>query len=167
MIGVVHAMAMVGVGILAIWTSWSMDFGTDRFAALWTLLGVGFGIALLACILATVNRSWLGRIPLLLVGILALWAGLLLGSDLYFRVWQAMPNPPDQAYSDSGPSLLVIAGWIPGTIGVSLLFLPCWLVIGLIRRRTDHRGESDHSRAVEPIVSNIPPTASPDTDRGS
>lgn len=53
------------------------------------------------------------------VGILALWAGLLLGSDLYFMVWQAMPNPPDQAYSDSGPSLLVIAGWIPGTVGVS------------------------------------------------
>lgn len=133
MIGVGHAMAIFVVGILAMWAALSMDFGTDRFAALWTLFGVGLGVALLACISAAVNRSWLGRIPLLLVGILALWAGLLLGSDGYFRVWQGMPNPPDEAFSDSGPSLLVIAGWIPGTIGIFILFLPCLLVAEVIR----------------------------------
>ncbi|MCP4835225.1 MAG: hypothetical protein GY895_10730 [Phycisphaera sp.] len=133
-------MATLVIGILAMWTALSMDFGTDRFAALWTLFGVGFGVALLACILAAVNRSWLGRIPLLLVGILALWAGLLLGSDGYFRVWQAMPNPPDEAFSDSGPSFLLIVGWIPGTIGIIILFLPCLLaaeVIRLVRRHGD------------------------------
>ena len=126
-------MAIFVFGILVIWASLSMDFGTNRSAAFWTLFSVGSGVALLACVFAAIKRSWLGRIPLLFVGSLALWAGLLLGSDAYFRVWQGMPNPPDEAFSDSGPSLLVIAGWIPGTIGIIILFLPCLLVAEVIR----------------------------------
>lgn len=149
----------------------NLNYGTDHFSAFYTLgLGGGVGLALVAAILAAVNRSWWGRVPILLVGILAVWVGLFLGSEKYFRVWQAAPNPPDEAFADTGPMGALFAGWIPGFFVVILLFLPCWLVIGLIRKRSDHRGESDHSGAPKPIKPSIPPTsyptASPGKDRG-
>ena len=120
--------------VLAWFLAHRFDYGTDRFLALYVLLGIGLTASLLAAGLAAWNRSWWGRLPLLAVGILGTWIGLLVSSDLYFRVWQAMPNPPDEAYADSGPAGALLFGWMPGIVVMVVLFVPAWAVALLIRR---------------------------------
>ena len=152
----------LGMGGL-FWLLFGLNYGTDHFSAFIALSLGGVGLALVAAVLAAVNRSWWGRAPILLVGILAVWVGIFLGSEKYFRVWQSIPNPPDEAFADTGPMGALIAGWMPGILVVTILFLPCWLVMGLIRSRTDHRGESDHSGAPDPIVPSVPRITPPDS----
>lgn len=107
----------------------------SRFVAFWLVAGIGLTAGIAAAVLAGWNRSWLGRVPLLLVGTVVGWAGLFLGHDKYYRVWQAMPNPPDAAYSDAGPVGTMVAGWIPGGLLVIAVFIPSWLLFASRRKR--------------------------------
>lgn len=65
-------------------------------------------IFLLGCVIAAVasfsaglmsGRVWPG--VLLVVGILAFWSAVFIGSDMGYRVWQSMPDPPRAAFSDA------------------------------------------------------------------
>lgn len=135
LIGLGAATLLLVTTVLAWSLAYRFDYGTDRFLALFVLLGIGLTASLLAAVLAAWNRSWWGRLPILGVGILGTWIGLLVSSDLYFRVWQAMPNPPDEAYADSGPAGALLFGWMPGILVMVVLFVPAWSVAVLLGRR--------------------------------
>ena len=75
------------------------------------------GSALLVMMFLVLIAVW--RFPLwvqlitVLLGIAIVWGGLFIGSELGFRNWQAMPNAPDEAYADTAPLGMLIAGWLP------------------------------------------------------
>lgn len=161
LIGLGLAVVLFAVLVGLNWLLFNLNYGIDRFAAFHTLFWGGVGLAFIASILAAINRSWLGRVPLLMIGVLAIWVGLFMGSEKYFRVWQGTPNASDEAYADTGPMGALFAGWMPGIVVVLLLFLPCWLVVAFMRRLRENRGESDHSGAPVPSEPDSPPTTPP------
>ena len=158
LIGLGCSVLLVVVMAGLFWLVFGLNYGGSRFTALNSLAATGLLVSLVSGVLAAINRSWWGRVPIFLVGILGVWFGLFLGSEKYFRVWQTIPNPPDEAFSDSGPMVFLFAGWVPGVVVMGILFPPCWLVAALIRRRTDGGGGRDHRGA--PIASEpeTPPT---------
>lgn len=139
LVGFGLAILVLGLAVLGLWLTVPLQGLQSRFVAFWLVFGVGLALGFAAAVLAGWNRSWLGRIPLLFVGTIAVWAGLALGHDKYYRVWQAMPNAPDEAYSDAGPSGTLIAGWIPGGILVVAMFVPALLWFAWRRRRLRRR----------------------------
>ena len=117
---IVLAAAIVGWIALAL----RFDYGHDFTTAVWWFLTMGAILALTAVVLAVRNRSWWGRVPLLGAGVLAGWAGLAMGVDHGFRVWQSGPNPPDEAFVDGAQGVVAfLTGWIPASIVVAVLFL--------------------------------------------
>jgi uncharacterized membrane protein HdeD (DUF308 family) len=127
---------VIGVAvILAFRAALMPDYGYSRHAAFLAIFGIGLFGGVATAVLAARNRSWFGRIPLLLVGILSVWLGLFLGSDKGFRVWQSMPDPPDEAFADTAPIGALILGWLPGAIIVGAVFGISCLVFGWHRRR--------------------------------
>jgi hypothetical protein len=141
-LGVVLA---IGLGFAAYgllrW-SWAWPYGDSHHAAFRSIAGVGATLGVIAAILAVRNRSWLGRIPLLLVGTLSAWAGLFFASEKYFRVWQASPDPPAEAFADTGPMGALLGGWIPGGVLVGAAFAAGLLVLAWHRRRASPRWRS-------------------------
>ena len=136
--------ALIGFGLafvfgiaasLGFWAALMPDYGHSRHAAFLTVFGIGLFCGVAAAGLAAWNRSWLGRIPLLLIGVLSVWLGLFLGSDKYFRVWQSMPNPSDEAFADTGPIGALLLGWLPGAIVVAVSFAASSLVVIILRGR--------------------------------
>lgn len=63
---------------------------------------------------------------LLVIGVLAFWSSVFIGSDLGYRAWQSMPNPPDEAFSDASALGALVFGWFPGVIF-------CLFIFGLVR----------------------------------
>ncbi len=122
---------MVSVGF---WVAYMPDYAYSRFAALWTVAGIGLLGGITSGIFAAWNRSWWGRVPLLFTGVLCTWAGLAFGVDKYFRVWQSMPNAPDVAYSDAGAMVPLFVGWIPGGLVVGAVFALTLLGLWLYQR---------------------------------
>jgi hypothetical protein len=128
----------VGIGaavILSFRIAFIPDYGHSRYAAFLTVFGVGLIAGIGSAFFAAVNHSWLGKIPLLIVGVISVWLGLFLGSDKGFRVWQSMPDPPDEAFADTGPIGALILGWIPGLMIVGVAFGLCSFLVGIRRRR--------------------------------
>ena len=72
--------------------------------------------------------GWVGPIVLLCISAFVCWAGLFLGLDIGYRVWQSTPNPEPAAFSDAGPSGVLIFGWLPGGIFASFWFSISWLI---------------------------------------
>ena len=127
---------MIGIAaIIGFWAALMPDYGYSRHAAFLTVLGIGLLAGVATATLAASNRSWWGRVPLLLVGIICVWLGLFLGSEKSFRVWQSMPNPPDEAFADTGPIGALLLGWLPGSIVVGVVFGLSWLVLAWRHRR--------------------------------
>ena len=87
-----------------------------------TNFGAGRFLAGVLLIIASGCR-WLSATLLLATAICVFWSSLLSGLEIGFRAWQAIPNPPEEAYSDSGPSIVLVGGWIPGTIFCMIVFL--------------------------------------------
>lgn len=133
-LGIGLALVIGSAVILGFWAAWKPNYGYSRHAAFLTMFGIGLFAAIATAILAGRNRSWLGRVPLLLVGILSVWLGLFLGSEKGFRVWQSMPNPPDEAFADTAPMGALLLGWLPGAVIVGAVFGLSRLVFGLYRR---------------------------------
>ena len=92
----------------------------------------GLPLALAAGACAARVRSWLVRLALAFLGVLAFWAGIFLGTHMGYGAWQAVPDPPEAAFVD-GAELVgaLIAGWLPGMFVVVLAYL----VSSLFRRR--------------------------------
>ncbi len=58
-------------------------------------------IFILGCVLGAVASFFAGRLSgcvlpgaLLAIGILAVWSAVFIGSDMGYRAWQSMPDPP-------------------------------------------------------------------------
>ena len=132
--GLAFAFAIGIAVILGSWGAFIPNYGYSRHAAFTTISVIGLFGGIAAAVLAAWNRSWWGRVPLLLVGILCVWLGLFLGSDKYFRVWQSMPNAPDEAYADTAPLGALLAGWLPGGIIVGTVFVLSLLMFWLYQR---------------------------------
>lgn len=129
------------IGIIAasgFWAALLPNYGDSRHAAFAFVLGIGLIGGVTSAALAAANRSWLGRAPLLLVGVLCVWFGLFLGSEKYFRVWQSMPDPPDEAFADTAPLGALLAGWMPGLIVVAFAYAVSLVVVIAIGGRA-HR----------------------------
>ena len=136
------------------------DYGYDYTTAFAWFVTVGAAIALVAVIAAVRNRSWWGRVPLLGAAVFAGWAGIALGVDHGFRVWQSGPNPPDEAFADGAQGMAALfAGWIPASIVVGIVFLVL-LPIASGRRRLP-RGVGDGLGAASAESRTAPPTTSP------
>ena len=139
LIGLGASIAIVAVAVAGFWIALKIDYGVDRHAAMATCIAVGVVAALLAAGLAAWNLSWWWRIPLLFVGALSGWVGLFLGSEMYFRVWQAMPDPPDEAFADTAPLGVLLGGWLPGGLFVGVAFVACLLVTTAMRGAAERR----------------------------
>jgi hypothetical protein len=90
-------------------------------------------IFLLGCSIAATASFFAGRLSgcvwpavLLIAGVLAFWAAVFIGSDLGYRAWQSMPDPPDEAFSDASAVGALVLGWLPGGIF-------CLTIFGLVR----------------------------------
>ncbi|MFT5302933.1 MAG: hypothetical protein ACI814_003750 [Mariniblastus sp.] len=90
-------------------------------------------IFLLGCVIAVVASLFAGRISgcvwpgvLLIIGVLAFWSGVFIGSDMGYRAWQSMPDPPEEAFSDASVVGALVFGWLPGG-------MLCLTVFGLVR----------------------------------
>ncbi len=152
LLGIGSALLIGGLSFFGLQQTILMKGLQSQFTAFWIVAGVGLAAGVAAAVLAAWNRSWLGRIPLLLVGIVAVWAGLAFGHDKYYRVWQALPDAPDEAYADSGPVATLLAGWIPGGIFVVGVFLPALLVFSWKRKQR---------RSLAPPLPTAPPPPTP------
>lgn len=56
------------------------------------------------------------------IGVLTIWAAIFVGSDLGYRAWQSMPDPPAEAFSDASVLGAFVLGWIPGLVFCSIVF---------------------------------------------
>ncbi|MCA9135277.1 MAG: hypothetical protein KDB00_00925 [Planctomycetales bacterium] len=67
-------------------------------------------------------------VPGLLVvsGVVVFWVALFAGSDMGYRAWQSMPDPPDEAFSDASAMGALVLGWFPGLV-------LCLAVFGVVR----------------------------------
>lgn len=70
------------------------------------------------------GRGVLRSLGSALAGTLVLWGGLVGATGRYFSVWQASPDPPEEAFSDGGSLVFVLyVGWLPALIVVGTSFL--------------------------------------------
>ena len=90
-------------------------------------------IFLLGCFFAAVASLFAGRakgcmLPafLITIGIVVFWVAIFLGSDIGYRAWQSMDDPPDEAFSDASAMGALLFGWFPG-------LLYCLTVFGFVR----------------------------------
>lgn len=119
----------IAVGLLLVVVGWiavaiRFDYGYDFLIAAVSFIGIGFAISASAVFAAVRNRSWVGRLPILGTAVLAGWAGIAMGVDHGFRVWQRGPNPPDEAFADGAQGMVAMfAGWIPSAVVVAIMFL--------------------------------------------
>ena len=49
-----------------------------------------------------------------MIGVVAFWSAVFVGSDLGYRAWQSMPDPPEEAFSDASALGALVFGWVPG-----------------------------------------------------
>lgn len=140
--------------------SWDWPYGDSHHAAFRSIFGIGAALGVIAAVSAARNRSWFGRIPLLLTGTLCVWAGLFLASEKYFRVWQASPNSPDEAYADTAPLGALLAGWIPGGLFVGAVFAAGLFFLAWRRHRVC-RSFRRSGPPSPPTTPTVPPTNPP------
>lgn len=90
-----------------------------------------------------------------MIGVFVVWAALFLGSDMGYRAWQSMPDPPDEAFSDASVLGALILGWVPGVVFCAAVFVVGRSIRWLLRR------------ANPVVVQNDSPFQSPTTDSGN
>lgn len=124
-------------------------------------------ILLLGCLIAGALSIFAGMksgclLPslALFIGTLVFWAAVFFGSDMGYRAWQSMPDPPDEAFSDASVLGALLLGWVPGSFF-------CILVFGAVRglRLLLHKANPDvysaESSAANPSTESGNPYQSP------
>ncbi|MEM7310484.1 MAG: hypothetical protein AAF682_27655 [Planctomycetota bacterium] len=109
---------------------------TPYHSTLLTIACPALGFSLLMVLIAT----WRCRIAVqcvaVLLGILVLWAGLVAGSYYGYEAWQAMPDPPDEAFADGAKLMaLFLLGWLPAGL-VTFAWWGFLRVVGLVVQRS-------------------------------
>lgn len=112
------------------------------------IFGAGLGIAAIASIGAGMMRGLMIPAFLLIVGVLSCWAGLFLGLEIGYQQWQALPDPPAEAFADTFPMGALIAGWLP-----AMFF--CIVAFGITRMFRNLLSKPNIRR--ERVISNVTP----------
>ena len=134
LVGLVWAVVVATLVVLGYRLAYTFDFNHSWNAAFFVISGIGLSGSVLAAFLAAWNRSWWGRAPLLFIGIMATWTGLAFGSDKGYRVWQSMPDAPDEAFADTDAILPLLVGWLPGIFVAGTVFGVVFLGFQLVQR---------------------------------
>ena len=85
-------------------------------------------VACIGCAILSLRAvGWWGRVTMAAAGVLAMWFAVFLGTVTHFDVWQAMPNPPSEAYADGSQLIAcVVVGWIPGVLLYGCVLAAAW-----------------------------------------
>jgi hypothetical protein len=134
-VGIAFTLGLGALAAAVLRWSWDWPYGDSHHAAFGSIFCAGAALVVAAAVLAARTRSWLGRIPLLCVGTLCICAALFLASDKYYRVWQSSPDPPREAFADTGPLGALLFGWLPALLLVSTVFAFALLAFFWGRRR--------------------------------
>ena len=108
---------------------------------IWILCSYGAGYSLGSLLIALLLVAWgsgrkrVGvRMALLGTAVLILWIGLILVAKQARVLWQGIPEPPQEAFSDTGePFVVLFMGWFPALVllgGVHFLLCRCRLKLG-------------------------------------
>ena len=96
----------------------------------WPSLACGLAISSVMVIWGSRRVRRRSRMAVLAATTLVLWIALIVGVEYGYNAWQSIPNPPEEAFSDTGgPFFVLFAGWLPILImlGIVHLFLRrCW-----------------------------------------
>lgn len=98
------------------------------------IFGIGCFVAFVASFAAACVRGIALPIILLMIGVVAFWGALFLGSDLGYRAWQSIDDPPSEAFADTAPMGALIAGWLPGGVFCVFVYGPIRLIRFFLRR---------------------------------
>ncbi len=102
---------------------------------IWVLCSYGAGYSLWSHLIAFLMVAWGSgrkrrgiRMALLGTAVLILWIGLILGVETGYSAWQSIPEPPQEAFSDTGgPFIVLFMGWFPALVLLGgAHFLLCW-----------------------------------------
>ena len=91
-------------------------------------------VACIGCAILSLRAAgWWGRVTMAAAGVLTMWFAVFLGTVTHFDVWQAMPNPPSEAYADGAQLIAcVVGGWIPGVLLYGCALAATWGVRRLL-----------------------------------
>ena len=109
--------------------------------AVWVLCSYGAKFTVLGLAVSSVMVLWgsrrvglIPRLAFLTVAIILLWISLIIGIEYGYNSWQKIPNPPEEAFSDTGgPFAILFLGWFPSLIILGLEYLLlrlCWRIFG-------------------------------------
>ena len=85
-------------------------------------LGVGLALAVFIVIAGSRSSVTAIRLGLLAIATLALWFSSVISVEVGYSVWQSMPDPPDDAFSDTGAIFWLVAGWLPSGLLLGALY---------------------------------------------
>ncbi len=133
------------------------------------IFGTGLAIACIASVIAGFSRGIAISIITMIIGILAFWAGLFLGSEIGYQKWQSMPNPPDEAFADTMPMGALIAGWAPAAVFCGIVFgVSRLLALGFRRKHWNSPlAELEETSRSNPSQETGNPYQSPPTGNGT
>ena len=96
----------------------------DQF--FYPIFGVGCTVAVSASCIAGFVAAWKSGfvVPVVafVVGVIAFWAGLFVGSEAGYQAWQSIPDPPAEAFSDTTPMGALFFGWLPAGFFCGVVF---------------------------------------------
>ena len=85
-------------------------------------LGVGLALAVFIVIAGSRSSVTAIRLGLLAIATLALWFSSVISVEVGYSVWQSTPDPPDDAFSDTGAIFWLVAGWLPSGLLLGALY---------------------------------------------
>ncbi len=82
----------------------------------WSLV-CGLAISSVIVIWGSRRASRPSRMTMLAAATFVLWFALIVGVEYGYHAWQSIPNPPEQAFSDTGgPGITLLLGWLPSLV---------------------------------------------------
>lgn len=122
---------IAGVTLLA---TTQLAFGSKEAALLWHL-GVAAVFSGGGAVYAAWSQSLAVRALLVPGCICYFWLAFVAGVGAWFYTWQSGPNPPDEAFNDTGALGAVIVGWVPAVLVVGSFYGLTAVVVQALRRR--------------------------------
>lgn len=83
------------------------------------------------------------RMAFLVAAILVLWLAMIVGVEVGYHSWQTSPNPPEEAFSDTGgPGITLLLGWLPGLVVLGIAHLLLRVIAPPVLVQKAHRSQS-------------------------
>ena len=96
-------------------------------------LACGLGISFVMVFWGSRRVRRVSRMAFLVAAILVLWLAMIVGVESGYHSWQTIPNPPEEAFSDTGgPGITLFLGWLPSLVVLGIAHLSlrlCWRII--------------------------------------